>query len=58
MKHNNPHEKKHLKYISRLNILILRLIHENKLQRVQPLKEFKEYIKKQLPGSYKTKLNG
>lgn len=58
MQHNNPHEKKHLKYISRLNILILRLIHENKLQRVKPLQEFKEYIKKQLPGSYKTKLNG
>ena len=58
MHHNNPHEKKHLKYISRLNILILRLIHENKLQRVKPLQEFKEYIKKQLPGSYKTKLNG
>lgn len=55
---HNPHEKKHLKYITRLNVLILKLIHENKLQRVKPLQEFKEYIKKQLPGSYKTKLNG
>lgn len=55
---HNPHEKKHLKYITRLNVLILKLIHENKLQRVKPLQEFKEYIKKQLPGSYKTKING
>lgn len=58
MKHNNPHEKKHLKYISRLNVLILKLIHENKLQRVKPLQEFKDYIKKQLPGSYKTNIYG
>jgi len=56
MQHNNPHELKHLKYISRLNTLIIKLIHENKLERVKHLQEFKEYIKQQLPGTYKTKL--
>lgn len=51
---NNPHEIKHLKYISLLNIKIQRLIFDNKLDRAKHLQEFKEHIKKQLPGSYKT----
>ena len=56
MQHNNPHERKHLQYLSRLNTLILVLIHTNKLERVKPLQDFKKYIQKQLPGSYKTKI--
>lgn len=43
---HNPHEIKHLKYISLLNIRILRLIFDNKLDRAKHLQDFKETLKK------------
>ena len=43
-----PHKKKHLKYISLLNIRVIRLIYENKIERARHLNEFKQSIKKYL----------
>ena len=43
-----PHRRKHLKYISLLNIRVIRLIYENKIERARHLNEFKEAIKKAL----------
>ena len=56
MLHNTHHTLKHLKYISLLNIKIIRLIYENKIERAKHLNDFKFYIKKQLPDSYKRTL--
>ena len=42
---HNKHEKKHLKYLSLLNIRIQRLIFDNKLDRAKHLLEFKETFK-------------
>ena len=43
-----PHKTKRLKYISLLNIRVIRLIYENKIERARHLNEFKESIKKYL----------
>ena len=48
MENSHPHTIKHLKYLSSINVLIIKLIHFNKLDRVKHFVEYKEYIKKQL----------
>lgn len=47
MLHNN-HRLKRLKYISLLNIKIIRLIYENKIERAKHLHDFKYYLKKEI----------
>jgi hypothetical protein len=42
----NPHKLKHLKYISLINVRVIRLIYENKLERAKHLNDFKETLKK------------
>lgn len=46
MQQYNPHNLAHLKYISLLNVKVLRLIHENKLNWASELNKFKNTIKK------------
>lgn len=45
---HKPHEIKHLKYISLLNIRIIRLIFDNKIERAKHLQDFKETLKNTL----------
>ena len=47
MLHNN-HVLKRLKYISLINIKIIRLIYENKIERAKHLNDFKHYLKQEM----------
>ncbi len=68
MQHINPHNLAHLKYITLLNVKVLRLIHENKLNWAKPISRnvciypvkyenvlIGEYVNKNASGSIDSK---